>query len=268
MTEGLFVAEGDRFVPTELTRGGWTDDTQHGGPPAGLLGRAVEAVATAAPMQVVRFTIDLFRPIPLRPLSVATEVRRDGRRIQVVDVSLLDGELELGRATALKIRTTEIDLPEADSPWMESAAPEAIDILDWGGYGDRSVPRFHYDAVEIRSVDDSFIANRPGLSWFRLKYPLVSGEEPTPFVRLATLSDMANGNARSIDPGRWLFVNPDITVYCHRPLVGDYVGMHSAAFQHPTGIGVTDTWLFDRNGALGRINQAQLIEPRLPPAAG
>ncbi len=64
------------------------------------------------------------------------------------------------------------------------------------------------------------------------------------------------------------FVNPDITVYCHRPLVGDYVGMHSAAFQHSTGIGVADTWLFDQDGGLGRINQAQLIEPRRQPDVG
>ena len=262
MTDALYVADGDHFVPTELTRGGWTEDTQHGGPPAGLLGRSIELVPTAVPMQVVRFTIDLFRPIPLHPLSVQIDVRRDGRRIQVVDASLRDGELELGRATALKIRTTEVDLPVADNAWMEPAAPETVDVLEWGGYGDRSVARFHYDAVEIRSIDDSFTANRPGLSWFRLRYPLVADEEPTPFVRLATLTDMANGNSRAIDPTRWLFVNPDITLYCHRALVGDFVGMHSAAFQQPTGIGITDTWLFDQTGALGRINQAQLIEPR------
>ena len=70
VTDALYVAEGDRFVPTELTRGGWTEDTQHGGPPAGLLGRSIELVPTAVPMQIVRCTIDLFRPIPLRPLSV------------------------------------------------------------------------------------------------------------------------------------------------------------------------------------------------------
>lgn len=265
MTEALYVADGDRFVPTELTRGGWTDDTQHGGPPAGLLGRFIELVPTAVPMQIVRCTIDLFRPIPLRPLSVVTEVRRDGRRIQVVDASLLDGELELGRATALKIRITELDLPVTDDQWMEPTGPEAVEILRWGGYGDKSITRFHYDAVEIRSVDDSFVSNRPGLSWFRLKCSLVAGEDLTPFTRLATLADMANGNARAIDPDRWLFVNPDITLYCHRLPVGEYVGMHSAAHQQRTGIGVTDTWLFDQVGALGRINQAQLIEPRQRP---
>lgn len=262
MTEALYIAEGDRFVPTELTRGGWTDDTQHGGPPSGLLGRAVELVPTAVPMQVVRCTIDLFRPIPLRPLSVVTGIRRDGKRIQVVDASLYDGEVELGRATALKIRTADVALPSGPDGWVEPADPDLIDVLEWTGYGDNALIRFHYRAVEIRSVDDSFIANRSGLSWFRLKCSLVAGEDLTPFTRLATLADMANGNSRALDPERWMFVNPDITIYSHRLPVGDFVGMHSAAHQEPTGIGVTDTWLFDREGPLGRINQAQLIEPR------
>jgi acyl-Coa thioesterase superfamily protein/acyl-CoA thioesterase superfamily protein len=262
MTEALYIGDGDRFIPTELTRGGWTDDAQHGGPPSGLLGRFLEAVPTAVPMQIVRCTIDLFRPIPLRPLSVATHVRRDGRRIQIVDASLFDGDVQLGRATALKIRTTAIDLPHANVPWVEPAGPETVDVLQWEGYGGKAMSRFHYDAVEIRSVDDSFIANRPGLSWFRMKSELVAGEELTPFTRLATLADMANGNSRALDPDRWLFVNPDITIYCHRLPEGEYVGMHSAATQEPTGIGVTDSWLFDQVGPLGRINQAQLIEPR------
>ena len=262
MTDALYIADGGRFIPTGATRGGWTDDTQHGGPPSGLLGRFLEAVPTAAPMQIVRCTIDLFRPIPLRPLSVVTQVRREGRRIQVVDAGLFDGDIELGRATALKIRTTEIELPRTDAQWMEPAGPEAVDVLRWEGYGDKSLSRFHYDAVEIRSVDDSFTANRPGLSWFRLKFPLVAGEDLTPFTRLATLADMANGNSRALDPERWTFVNPDITIYSHRLPQGEYVGMHSAANQEKTGIGVTDTWLFDEIGPLGRINQAQLIEPR------
>ena len=262
MVEALYVPDGAFFVPTELTRGGWTDDAQHGSPPAGLLGRSIELVPTAAPMQIVRLTIDLFRPVPLRPLSIVTEVRREGRRIQLVDAYIFDGKLELGRATALKIRTTDIVLPASDTAWVDPAGPETIDVLAWEGYGDKSLTRFHYDAVEIRTVDDSFIANGPGLSWFRLKCQLVAGEDLTPFTRLATLSDMANGNARSLDPERWSFVNPDTTIYCHRQPVGDYIGMHSAAHQRSTGIGVTDTWLFDPEGPLGRINQAQLIEPR------
>jgi hypothetical protein len=263
MTEALFVHEGDSFIPSDLTRGGWADDTQHGSPPSGLLSRAVELVPTAVPMRVVRFTIDLFRPVPLRPLRVGTHVRRDGRRIQVVDAFLHDGDVELGRASALKIRITAIELPASpQQEWVKPGSPEDVEVLAWETYGDRRRRRFHYDAVEIRSVDDSFTSTRPGVSWFRLLYPLVAGEELTPFTRLATLADLANGNSSALDPRQWTYINPDITVYCHRLPIGEWVGMHSGVHQQPTGIGMTDTWLFDQEGALGRINQAQLIEPR------
>ena len=263
MTDALFVTEGDDLVPTELTRGGWTDDSQHGGPPSGLLARSIELVPTAVPMQVVRFTVDLFRPVPLKPLRVETQTRRDGKRIQVVDAFLKADDIELGRASALKIRVGAIDLPETEAAtWVNPVSPEDINVLDWSHYGDKSRPRFHYDAIEIRSVDDSFISRRPGLSWFRLRYPLVLGEELTPFTRLATVADMANGNSQALDPARWVFINPDINVYCHRLPEGEWIGMHSAAFQHATGIGMTDSWVFDQTGAVGRINQAQLIEPR------
>ncbi|MGH8927454.1 MAG: thioesterase family protein [Acidimicrobiia bacterium] len=263
MVDALFIPDGDLFLPTEFTRGGWTDDTQHGSPPSGLLARAIELIATAVPMQMVRFTIDLFRPVPLRPLSVRTRISRDGRRIQVAEASLFDGDLELGRASALKIRIADLDLsPAHEQVWPETPDPLSVDVLEWSGYGDRSLARFHYDAVEIRSVDDSFLSYKPGLSWFRLKMPLVAGEEVTPLTRLATLADLANGNSQALDPARWIYINPDITIYCHRLPDGEFVGMHSSASQHPTGIGVTDTWLFDQKGALGRLNQAQLIEPR------
>jgi len=39
----LYTADGDRFVPSEHTRGPWDPRHQHGGAPAALLARAVEA---------------------------------------------------------------------------------------------------------------------------------------------------------------------------------------------------------------------------------
>lgn len=260
----LFIPDGERFVPTELTRGGWDDKTQHGSPPSGLLARAVDLVPTAAPMQVVRFTVDLFRPVPLTPLTVETVVRRDGRRIQVVDAYLRADDLEVGRVSVLKIRTAELPFDPLPLEWNPPPPPLAVPIFDWDdGFGDRGrLVRFHHEAVEIRSVDQSFRTPGPGLSWFRLLVQVVEGEEPSPFVRLATLADLSNGNSQSIDPRKWIFVNPDITLYAHRLPVDEWVGMRSLARQHRTGIGMADTLVFDRDGPLGRINQAQLLDHR------
>lgn len=264
----LFELHNDALHPTELTRGGWTDDAQHGSPPAGILGRAVEMVPTAVPMQVVRFTVDLFRAVPLVPLSISTELVRDGRRIQVVDASLHAGGLEVGRARALKVRLT--DLPGEDLVGTAGddepphPAPEDLERLDWkgvfGDYGD--LLRFHTDAVEIRSVEDSFVRAVPGNSWFRLECDLLAGEEMTAFQRLAVMADLANGNSQALDPLKWLFVNPDITLYVYRLPRGEWIGMRSKVHQGAHGIGVTETAVYDRDGRVGHISQAQILDLR------
>jgi hypothetical protein len=265
----LFELSGDSLVPTDLTRGGWSDDAQHGSPPAGVLARAIENVPTPVPMQVVRFTVDLFRAVPLKPLAIQTELVREGRRIQVVDASLHAEGTEVGRARALKIRTTE--LPDAhelgataedDAPLQPG--PDDLEPLDWRGvFGeDGRLRRFHIDGVEIRTIDDSFIRPVAGKSWFRLRISLLQAEQLTPFQRLAVMADLANGNSQAIDPLRWLFVNPDITLYVYRLPVGEWVGMRSAVHQAASGIGVTETAVYDRQGRVGHISQAQILDRR------
>jgi hypothetical protein len=79
MSEALFVRDRidpHRIHPTELTRGPWSPDAQHGGPPAALLAAAAEAHDDEAaprggensPMFVARLTVELMRPVPLTAL--------------------------------------------------------------------------------------------------------------------------------------------------------------------------------------------------------
>lgn len=260
----LFERHGDRFVPSELCRGGWDDRHQHGSPPAGLLGRAIERVPTARPMQVARFTVDLFRPVPLTPLRTAATVLRDGRRIQVVAADLFTDDVHLGRATALKIRTAELELdPHLGTENLMPDGPDQLKALEWDPNNDGGrVVRFHLHGIEIRSFDDSFASYGPGRTWFRLRQPLVAGEDLTPFTRLATISDLSNGNAQRLDVRQWTYVNADITLYAHRMPHGEWIGMTSHADQHGTGIGVVSTVVYDPTGPVGTIGQAQLIDGR------
>jgi hypothetical protein len=259
----LFSLDGGDLVPSDLTRGGWSDDAQHGGPPCGILARAIENVPTIDPMQVVRFTVDLMKPVPLHPLQIETKVIREGRRIQVVDASLRAGTMNLGRARALKIRVGDLDLPPPETDMMP-AGPEGMDRLSWRGHfgEDDEMPRFHYDAVEIRTEDGSFNKPGPGTSWFRLLVPLVEGEEPSDFVRLATLADMANGNSQFLDPTAHLFVNPDISLHLHRLPRGPWIGMRSVSYPQPHGIGMADTAVYDLEGRIGRVIQSQYLDRR------
>ena len=260
----LFIRDDDHFVPTDLTRGGWTDRHQHGSPPSGLLARAIEQVPTAAPMQVVRFTVDLFRPVPMSPLHTTTAVIRDGRRIQVVDAALFADDVQVGRASALKIRTADLELaPHVGTPAGMPAGPEALPPLVWDPNNDQGrMQRFHLQGVEIRSFDDSFASYGPGRSWFRLNQPLVHGEAMSQFVRLAVTADLSNGNAQRLDTDVWTYINADITLYAHRLPEGEWIGMTSHADQHGSGVGVVSTIVYDPSGPIGTINQAQVIDAR------
>jgi hypothetical protein len=263
-TNALFVRDGDRFLPTDLARGGWSPEAQHGGPPTGLLARCIEHVAVPTAMEVVRLTVDLFREVPLTPLTVETRVLREGRRIQIVAASLISQDTEVARARGLKIRTAELALPPSPNPpWEPVPGPDEAEPVDWrnAGVAWGTHPRFHLNAVEIRSIDDSFLTPGPGLSWFRLRFPVVAGEPTTPLVRMAALADMGNGNSQSIDAAEWLYVNPDLTLHLHREVEGEWLGMRSIARQHDTGVGFADTELFDQRGPIGRVAQAQLIQP-------
>lgn len=264
--DALFVREGEAFVPTVYTRGGWSDDAQHGGPPSALLARAIELLPTAQPMQVARFTVDLMREVPLTPLTVDAEIVRDGKRIQTAHARLVAGGAVVARASALKIRVAEVELPRVEEPeWRSPPGPNACEPFDWSpiremAWGD--LERYHTDVVEIRTHEDSFFAHGPGTSWFRLRHPVVFAETTSAFVRCAALADMGNGNSQRLSGAEWFYVNPDITLHLHRYPAGDWIGMRSLARQHDTGIGLATSELFDEAGPIGAIGQSQLIEPR------
>ncbi len=265
MPDALFTKDDNTFHPTGLTRSFWSDEAQHGGPPVGLLGRAIENVQTVIPMQVVRLTVDLFREVPVNlPLTVETEVVRDGRRIQVVDAVIIAAGRKVARASGLKIRTADVAVPSVNAAWIQPPGPEEAEIVSWGrfGFDHTDHVQFHSHSIEIRTIGDSFLTPGEGLSWVRLAVPVVEGEETTPFVQTATLSDVGNGNSMALDGREWLYVNPDVNLSLHRLPVREWLGMRSLAHQHPAGIGYADSLIFDEIGPIGRVGQSQILEPR------
>ena len=265
-SDALFVPDGERFIPTELTRGGWSETAQHGGPPCGLMAHVIETAEAPVPMQVARITFDLLRPVPLTPLTVRCEVVRPGRRIQVVQAVMEAEGLEVARALALMIRNADVELPEPSLDWIQPPPPgdaHPLELQQWAA-GQTHLPRFHLDAIEIRTFNDSFYRPGRGVSWFRLRYDVVAEHETTPLMQVATLADLSNGNSMMLDPRMFLYVNPDVTLYVHRLPNDEWLGMDSIAYQHASGIGVADSLIFDPSGPLGRVTQAQLIERHGP----
>src|SRR5687767_10306641 len=100
MPSAFYVSDGADFVSSELTRGPWDPGSQHAGPPAALIGRAIEQ-DTPDGWIVGRITFEILRPVPIAPLRVEVETLRPGRSVELVGAMLLDaGGQELIRAHA------------------------------------------------------------------------------------------------------------------------------------------------------------------------
>ena len=116
--EAIFRVDGDRVKSSPDAAGPWDPTMQHGSAPASLVVWAAEAMATPVPMRIARVTIDLMRPVPLKPLTLETEVLREGRKIQLCAVRLRADGVIVVAATVLKIKQQAQPLPAdiADLP--------------------------------------------------------------------------------------------------------------------------------------------------------
>jgi Thioesterase-like superfamily len=259
MADAFFLPRGPgRFQATELTRGPWDPGLQHAGPPAALLGRAVERHGDRPGMRVARITFDIVRPLPIAELQVTTGLLRGGRSLELVEATLRAGEVELVRATALRIRTAELDLPEGLTPGPRLPGPDE----------GRAVPFFptgqdvgYHTAMEARFVAGSFLEPGPATVWMRMRHPLVPGEPPSPLCRVLVAADSGNGVSAALDYRRWRFINADLTVYLLRPPAGEWVALESATTA-AAGIGLADTTLHDEQGPIGRSAQALFVDRR------
>jgi acyl-Coa thioesterase superfamily protein/acyl-CoA thioesterase superfamily protein len=248
-----------RFQATELTRGPWDPGLQHAGPPAALLGRAVEGHGDRAGLQVARITFEILRPLPIAELAVATRTLRGGRSVELVEASLRAGETEVMRATALRIRTAAgLELPEGLVPGPRLAGPEAGRVEPFFPTGQEVG---YHTAMEVRFVAGSFVEPGPATAWMRMRHPLVPGETPSPLCRVLAAADSGNGISASLDYRRWRFINPDLTVYLMRPPVGEWVALE-ASTTAAAGVGLADTTLHDEQGPIGRSAQALFVDRR------
>ena len=259
MSDAFYSVLGpDRFQATELTRGPWDPGLQHAGPPAALLGRAVERHGDRGDLQVARVTFEIARPLPIAELRVAARPLRGGRSVELVEATLLAGEAEVMRATALRVRTADLDLPAGLVPGPRLPGPDA----------GRSMPFFptgqevgYHTAMDVRFVAGSFLEPGPATVWMRMRHPLVPGEAPSPLCRVLVAADSGNGVSAALDYRRWRFINPDLTVYLMRPPAGDWVALE-AATTAAAGVGLADTTLHDEQGPVGRAAQALFIDRR------
>ena len=265
VSDPLFTTlDDDTFLPGPLTRGPWSADSQHGGAPAALVARALDAMAADQPMQVARLTVELLRPVPITPVRLTTSVERPGRKVQLLTASLHAGDTEVVRARALRIRVDEA-LAElgGHQPPDDPVAP-VPDTVDPGQFA--GMPStwegFHNTAMDVRFVEGAFAELGPGTAWFRLTVPVVDDEDTRPLSRVAAASDFGNGISRVFTSDRTLFINPDLTIHLARMPQGEWVALRSGTSTGPAGIAMAESALFDGDGRIGRAVQSLLLDRR------
>jgi hypothetical protein len=115
-----------------------------------LLGRTVEQQVDDAELQPARLTVDLLRPVALKPLQVHSSVVREGRRLRLVDAVMTQNDTLVARASALFLRRGE---HAADTVWTSPvtmpAVPAGPEVLA------DDLPMFHTDAIRSRAVPES-----------------------------------------------------------------------------------------------------------------
>jgi hypothetical protein len=300
VSESVFIADGERFTPTEHARGPWDPRALHGGAPAALITAAFERMEPGSELRIARLGFEFLRPIPFAPLTLSTRIVRPGRRVQELAGELrtgahrsersgadstkrgLGGDPDLGsvgeevvcRASALRVQEVPAGLPAADlsvadlPPHGVSAAP-AQEALPGPATGEAvrfaldgsSGPSFATTAMEMRWLDNSR-ALGPARVWMRLQHPLLPGEPPTPLTRLAATADFGNGISAALPFEQYLFINADLTIHLQRPPRGEWIGLDARTLLHGGGTGLSESVLHDERGAVGRAFQTLVVQPR------
>jgi hypothetical protein len=254
MPGSVFQRTPDGFFATELARGPWDSQAQHGGAPAALIMRALEDCDPVAGLVLARVSYEFVRPVPLGALTVHAEVVRPGRRVQLLEASLrTPDDTEVVRARALRIRATDVASSEPAS--TPPPGPETAVASDFRAA--RSM--FATDALEIRFVVGAFYQPGPATAWFCLRRPLVDGEPASALQRLAAAGDFGNGISACLPWDEYVFINPDLTLYIERSPVGEWICLQSETRVHHGSIGIAESVMYDRQGRVGHATQALLV---------
>jgi acyl-coenzyme A thioesterase PaaI-like protein len=229
-----------------------------------LLGHVLEEVPTLTPMSLTRLSVDIVRPVPVGDrLNVATDVIREGKKIQVVELTITAGDTVTTRARALRIRDRDVGslvgMPASTSnlnPSADLPPPEGLSGIDQL----RRVPAFLEHGAELRRTLEP-IDGIHGI-WCRLRVPVVAGEPTRVASRAAFPLDMVNLMGVRLDPRRASSINPDVTGHLSRGPVAEWVALTGHTYySHDVAHGVSMATMSDAAGVFGVTSTSQILQP-------
>lgn len=253
---GVFRASG-------LTRGPWHPQHQHAGPPIALVCHVLEAAAQPhGLLHMARLTANLLRPIPIADMEVRVQEDYVGRNAgHFSAVALADGK-EVARFTALFQREVEVALPQSLPGHPLPMAPKPPSESAVQRFPPFAKDNFGYpDLVETRTAIGIFFQG-PSAVWFKLSHPLIEGQAPSPYQRVAVAADSGNGISAILNLRDYVFVNADLTINLLRRPVGEWICLDARTHLSDHGGGLAESALYDEVGLIGRATQSLSVRKK------
>jgi acyl-coenzyme A thioesterase PaaI-like protein len=253
---------GEQFRASDHVISTWGANMQNAAPVSALLVRALEHTSPRDDTRLSRIVVDLLGPVPVtEPLWVDARVVRAGTKIELLEAEMsAPGPHGAPRpvAKAVAWRFQEHDTDELCFTPAEPLRPVT-----------EGHPRRLDDSAEqtfLQSLDwrwlNDILNDVPGECWAKPVVDLVKGETMTPMERLFTVADIANGMGSRIAMEKWTFLNTDLVVHIHRVPAGEWIGVRAETHYGSDGVGVSVGTLFDEQGPVAAIQQAQLVRRR------
>jgi Thioesterase-like superfamily len=262
MAESIFTVSSDgRFEPTEHARGPWDPGALHGGAPAALIARTFERMEPGAQLPIARLGFEFLKPIPLAPLTLATRIVREGRRVQELAGELMAGDQLVCRANALRIQPVPPGLSgNGQTPAEKMPGPEHGKTVEFA-LNKAAGTSLATTGMEMSWLSDPWDQG-PGRVWMRLREPLLPDEQTTSLVRLVATADFGNGVSAELPFDKYLFINADLTIHLWRTPEGEWIGLDAQTLLPEGGMGTAESLLHDARGPVGRAFQTLVVQPR------
>ena len=245
-----------------LTRGPWHPEHQHAGPPIALVCRAIErAAAEHGLTHIARLTANLLRPVPIGELAIEVSTDYAGRNAAHFSARLLASGKEVARLTALAQRENDVSIPDALPGHPLPLAPQGPDESTACTFPFAGKQLGYADLVETRIAQGRMFAG-PSAVWFRLRHPLLDGESPSAYQRVAVAADSGNGISAILDLASYSFVNSDLTLHLLRRPQGEWICFDARTLLGPNGTGLAESALYDVHGLIGRAMQSLSVSCR------
>jgi len=245
-----------------LTRGPWHPDHQHAGPPIALVCRSIERAAHLHGLtHLSRITANLFRPVPIGDLTVEVAIDYAGRNAGHFSARLIAGGKEVARFTALAQRENDVALPDKLPGHPLPVAPKGPDDCPAARFPFAGKRVGYADLMEGRVARGRFF-DGPCAIWFRMRHPLLEGELPSVYQRVAVAADSGNGISAILDFARYSFVNSDLTINLLRRPHGEWICLDAGTHLGPNGCGLAESTLFDVHGLIGVATQSLSVRAR------